>query len=118
MDRYFDILLKRADMVENWREHAKRILAAARRLLPDARAYVFGSVVGGEAVGGSDVDMLIVSASMPRGGLERAKVRVKIEELAGLPLHHPFELHLVNEDEAWWYIEKVGRERLYEVPLE
>lgn len=118
MDKYFDILLERAGMVKNWKENAKRILLAARRLMPDARVYVFGSVVRGEAAGGSDVDVLIVSASMPSGGLERARVKVEIEELAGLPLHHPFELHLVNEKEARWYIEKVGREWLYEVRLE
>jgi len=115
LEKYLDILLERAKMIENWRKHVDDILAAARRLLPDARVYVFGSVVIGEAVGGSDVDVLIVSAYLPRNKLERAKIKIEIERLASLPLHHPFELHLADKNEAQWYIERIGKEKLHEV---
>lgn len=117
MEKYIDILLERAEMIKNWRKHANDIFTAARKLLPDARVYVFGSAVRGEAVGGSDVDVLIVSAHLSRNGLERAKIRIEIERLAGLPLHHPFELHLVDESEAQRYIERIGSRELHEISL-
>jgi len=108
MERYLDILLERAAMVENWRRYVIKIYDAAKSILPDACVYVFGSVVMGEATGGSDVDILVVSKSMPRNGLERMRVRIEIEKAANLPLHHPFEFHLVNEEEAKWYFERVS----------
>ncbi|MEM0494353.1 MAG: nucleotidyltransferase domain-containing protein [Thermofilum sp.] len=108
MEVYVDILLKRAEMVRNWRVYAARVAEAARAVLPGARVYVFGSVVRGECTGGSDVDVLVISGSLPRSGLERAKVKVKIEELAGLPPYHPFEIHLADEEEGGWYLSRVG----------
>ncbi|MEM1509148.1 MAG: nucleotidyltransferase domain-containing protein [Thermofilaceae archaeon] len=75
MESYVDILIKRAEMVRNWREYAARIAEVARAVLPGASVYVFGSVVRGEHTGGSDVDILVLSESLPRSGLERAKIK-------------------------------------------
>ncbi|MEM4853653.1 MAG: hypothetical protein QXQ60_08805 [Thermofilum sp.] len=33
----------------------------------------------GECTSGSDVDVLVISGSLPRSGLERAKIKVKIK---------------------------------------
>jgi len=107
VETYVDILLERARMVREWRSYVAKIADSARRILPDARIYVFGSVVRGEATGGSDVDVLIVSKGVPRGNIGRAELRERIELLSGLPLHHPFEIHLVSEDEAEWYFARV-----------
>ncbi|MEM0024274.1 MAG: nucleotidyltransferase domain-containing protein [Thermofilaceae archaeon] len=107
MESYIDILVKRAEMVRNWREYAARVAEAARAVLPGARVYVFGSVVRGEHTGGSDVDILVLSESLPRSGLERAKIKVEIEELAGLPLYHPFEIHLADKEEGRWYLSRI-----------
>lgn len=111
MERYIDILLERAEILKNWREYAVKICSAAKSILPDARVYVFGSVVKGKAVGGSDVDILIVSGEMPKSNLERAKIKIRIEELADLPPHHPFELHLADVEEGKWY-EKMRLEEI------
>lgn len=103
MENYIDIFLERAEILKNWRKYAVKIRAAARSIFPDARVYAFGSIVRGKAVGGSDVDILIVSREMPKDNLGRARMRIRIEELAELPPCHPFELHLADVEEAGWY---------------
>ncbi|MEM2238441.1 MAG: nucleotidyltransferase domain-containing protein [Candidatus Caldarchaeum sp.] len=82
--------------LDEWRKYVREIARAVSKVLPDAKVYVFGSVVKGEAVGGSDVDILAVSQHTPASNLERAKVKLRIEEEAGLPLYHPFEIYI------WW----------------
>ncbi|MBO3839933.1 MAG: nucleotidyltransferase domain-containing protein [Candidatus Brockarchaeota archaeon] len=94
-------------MVKNWRKHAMYIAKAARSFLPNSKIYVFGSVVKGEYTGGSDVDVLIVSKEVPRSNLERVKIRMMIEEFASLPPYHPFEFHIVDEEEGKWYFSKI-----------
>ena len=66
MDWFYDILYERAEMVRRWRDYVERIADAARKVFPDASVYVFGSVVRGEAVGGSDIDILIISSNIPK----------------------------------------------------
>ncbi|MGQ9782288.1 MAG: nucleotidyltransferase domain-containing protein [Nitrososphaeria archaeon] len=78
-----------------------------KKILPDARTYVFGSAIKDKAAGGSDVDILIVSKNIPSNNIERAKLKVKIEELSNLPPYHPFELHLADENQAKWYFTKI-----------
>ncbi|MBS7655803.1 nucleotidyltransferase domain-containing protein [Candidatus Bathyarchaeota archaeon] len=81
-----------------------KIAEAAKTLMPDARIYIFGSIVKGEAVGGSDIDVLIISKDIPKSNIERAKIKIKIEEFSKLPSHSPFEFHLANEEEMKWYL--------------
>jgi len=107
MENYLDILMERAEIVKKWKEYATKIVEVTKTILPDSRVYVFGSVVKGEATGGSDIDILIVSKHIPKNGIKRAEIKVKIEELANLPLHHPIEFHLVNEEEAEWYFKRI-----------
>ncbi len=103
MEKYVDLMIERARMVREWKVYVERIARAAKELMPDAEIYVFGSVVKGEATGGSDVDVLIKSSNLPRSNLERAEIKVKIEEMAGLPAYHPFEIHLADDEEMVWY---------------
>jgi len=97
-------------MLREWRAWARRIAGAARELLPDAEVYVTGSVVRGDYVAGSDVDILIVSPSVPDEARERARVKVMIEERLDLPYYHPFEMHLVKPEEAEAYLRRAGRD--------
>jgi len=99
-------------MVEEWRSWTPRIANAVKSLLTDARVYVFGSVVRGDHTGGSDVDILIVSGSIPEGLTERARVRSRIEEEADLPTLHPFEIHLATREEAKTYFRKAGEDMI------
>ena len=103
MSGIFRFRVKMRRMIERWEEYATRIAEAARKVLGDCRVYVFGSVVEGTWTGGSDVDILIVSSRAPRRVREIAELKARIEEEAGLPPIHPFEIHLVNEEEARWY---------------
>jgi predicted nucleotidyltransferase len=107
MENYVNILIKRIEMVKNWKEYVTKIAEAAKSILPDSEIYVFGSVVKGDAIGGSDVDILIISEGVSKSNLERAKIKVKIEELLNLPSYHPFEIHLVNKEEGEWYLKRI-----------
>ena len=88
---------RRAEIVKNYQKYIPNIVSAVREILGDVKVYLFGSVVEGKAVGGSDIDIMIVANV--RGNLKKAEIIAKIEEIAGLPLDNPFEFHLLTEDE-------------------
>lgn len=87
-------------LARNWRFWSKRIAEAAKDVLGSCEAYVFGSVVKGHVTGASDVDVLIVCKQLPKDCRGRGDLKTKIEEAAGLPLYHPFEIHLATKKEA------------------
>ncbi|MGB9728095.1 MAG: nucleotidyltransferase domain-containing protein [Nitrososphaeria archaeon] len=107
MEKYIDTLIERAKMVREWRKYIPKLVKAIEEKVPDAKIYVFGSAVKGEAVAGSDIDILIVSKSFPESNIRRAEIKVEIEKLAGLPYYHPFEFHLADESEQKWYFDRV-----------
>jgi len=83
-----------------------KISKAASELLGDAKVYLFGSVAEGKAVLSSDIDILIVTGVEDvRSGKKRADIIAKIEERAGLPLVHPYEFHLMTQDEFREWLE-------------
>ncbi len=98
-----------ARLLKEWRKWGERIAAASEKVLGECDVFVFGSVVEGESTGGSDVDVLIVSRNLPEDRRERAGVIARIEEEAGLPLYHPYEVHLVGEEEAKWYFKHITK---------
>lgn len=104
MEKYVDVLIERVKMIKEWKTYMAKIAEAAKTLIPDAKIYIFGSIVKRDAVGGSDIDVLIASKNMPKTNIERAKIKLKIEELSNLPSHSPFELHLANDEEMKWYL--------------
>jgi len=75
----------------------------------NVKPYVFGSVVEGKATGGSDVDILIVSDKIPENSRDRGNLKAKIEEMTGLPLSHPFEIHLANKHDFKWYRQHIKK---------
>jgi predicted nucleotidyltransferase len=113
MERYADLLAERAWIVRRWKDYMPSIVRAARALIPGARVYVFGSAIKGTTVGGSDVDILITSGKVPRSNADRAKLKVEIEEISGLPPYHPFEFHIADEDEAKWYLQRIKEIKEY-----
>ncbi len=70
------------------------------------------SVLTGKFTAGSDVDLLIKVREAPQSLRERAKLEVRIEELAGLPEYHPFEFHIVDERGFRRYVEVLKVKRL------
>lgn len=97
------LLRKRVELrklAEDWVFWSGKIAEAAEKVVGSSSVYVFGSAVEGLTTGASDVDILIVSDNVPLEGRSRGEAQAKIEETAGLPLVHPFEIHLVTVSEA------------------
>ncbi len=92
--------VKIAQIARQWRFWVEAIARAANEVLGPCSVYVFGSVAEGLAVGGSDVDILIVADSLPRDFRARGEAIARIEEVAKLPLYHPFQIHLATREEA------------------
>ena len=92
--------LEMARMAREWRLWASRMAEAADKLLGSCETYVFGSIAEDKATGGSDVDLLIICRDLPEEPRRRWSIVARIEEEAGLPPLHPFEIHLVDEEEA------------------
>jgi predicted nucleotidyltransferase len=92
--------LRLKELARDWRFYSKRVAEAARMLIGPCEVYVFGSIVRGQATGASDVDILIVSNRLPKDCKSRGDLKAKMEEEAGLPLYHPFEIHLATDEEA------------------
>lgn len=101
------------EMIKNFKKYLKKIDDSIKTVLSDSKVYLFGSVIEGNLVAGSDIDVLIIS-NVPKKHLKRAEIIAKIEENAGLPLSHPFEFHLLTQEElnTWIKIYKFKFENI------
>ena len=88
------------ELARNWNSWSKRIADTARMLIGPCEVYAFGSAVRGQATGASDIDILIISSRIPKDCKSRGNLKAKLEGDAGLPLYHPFEIHLATDEEA------------------
>ena len=103
MSEIFEFKAEMAKMAKTWKPWAEKIAKAAKQTLGSCEVYIFGSTVKGVQTGGSDVDILIVTDRQIKSNKERAQLKAAIEEKAGLPPIHPFEIHLTTRSEAKWY---------------
>lgn len=101
-----EISIERVKMLREWRMWVHRIAEVVKEIIPDAEVYVVGSVVRGDSVGGSDVDILVVSPQIPRKPVDIAKLKTIIEDKLNLPYYHPFEIHMLKPEEARYLMEK------------
>ncbi len=102
---------ERARLVWEWRRWVESIASAVKEVLGSgSKVYVFGSAVRGELTAASDIDILVVSEQAPRSLKERGHVKSLIFEKAGLPLIHPFEIHIVDEEEAEVYFKHIRKD--------
>ena len=108
-----DMMNKMNEMRKNFKNYLKKINESINTILSDSKVYLFGSIIEGKAVAGSDIDILIIS-DVPKKHLKRAELIAKIEENAELPLSHPFEFHLLTEEElnTWIKIYKLKFEKI------
>lgn len=96
-------------MIGEWQAYARKIARSARKILGSStKVYVFGSVVRGEAVAASDVDILVVVDHPLSSVRERNQIIIAIEDAVGLPDVHPFEMHIVDEEESKIYFRHIG----------
>jgi len=59
------------DMIKNNKKFLKKIESSIKTILNDSEIYLFGSILKGDLVAGSDVDILII-ADVPKKHLKRA----------------------------------------------
>jgi len=96
-------------MLKEYRKYLPEIVRTCRRVLGECEVYVFGSILDAYT-GGSDIDVLICSRNLPKKLIDRARIIAEIESV--LPVFHPFEFHLVTEEEFEFYkrhVEKLER---------
>ena len=108
-----DVMIRTNDMIKNNKKYLKKIESSIETILNDTQIYLFGSILKGDLVAGSDIDILII-ADVPKKHLKRAELIAEIEENAGLPLSHPFEFHLLTQEElnTWIRIYKFRFEKI------
>ena len=97
--------------IKEWKTWAQKIAKIVRNTLPDAKVFVIGSIVKGDYVGGSDIDILIISKAVPERPIERSRIKIMIEDKLNLPYYHPFEIHILKPDEAKPYLRR-AKERI------
>lgn len=113
--KVLDEWIERAKMIKEWKGWSRKIANAAADVLgDDVEVYVFGSAPRGEAIAASDVDILIVKEDVPPEKSNKLEIKLEIERKAGLPKTHPFEIHIVDREEAETYINHI-RESLIRI---
>lgn len=115
--RGLDVAWERARVLRSWKSWLERVVEASKEVLSSnlIGIYLFGSAVVGRLVAASDVDVLVVAKSLPKSVRAKSQIKAEIEERAGLPQVHPFEIHLVDPEEAEIYFKHAeGLAKLYE----
>lgn len=97
-----------------YKKSLKPLKKATLEILPDAKVFLFGSVLRDELVALSDIDVLITTKREFQNQLDRADAISKIEEKAQLPLYHPFEIHLLSTKE-FEIFRKITKTQLKEI---
>ena len=93
------VIEERARLVRRFEEWLPRVAEAIKALWPDSEVYLVGSLARGDYTGASDVDILIVTSSPPRGPRQEAEAKVRIEEAAGVEDYSLLDLHFVEPSE-------------------
>lgn len=79
MSLFIETSLRRAKILREWRTWVQCIAKTAKELIPSSiEVYVIGSIVRGDYVARSDVDIPIISPNIPNKVSDRAKVKVLI----------------------------------------
>jgi predicted nucleotidyltransferase len=108
-----EIMRQTNEFIKNHKKYLKKIESSIKVILKNSQTYLFGSIIEGNLVAGSDIDILVI-ANVPKNHLKRAEVIAAIEENVGLPISHPFEFHLLTQEELdiWIKIYKFKFEKI------
>ena len=104
-------LVERSRLLRRAEEWLPKVVEVLRELYPDAEIYLIGSLARGEAVAASDVDILVVTRHPPETHSERARVKVLVEERAGLLDLGLIDLHYALPWERDRVLRRAGRYR-------
>lgn len=85
--------------MRNYLSIAKEVKGVVRAYWPEARVYVFGSVLKGRYTAASDIDILVVLNEEP-DPKEEAEVKASVY----MRFDAPIQLHIVSEKklETWY----------------
>ena len=87
--------------LRDYMQVAKHVKEVVRRIDPDARVFVFGSVVSGKYTGASDIDILVITKEL------RRKYDIMVEVYRSTEA--PVELHVISERQFLrWYRRFIG----------
>lgn len=101
-DIYIESGLRALKAMEDYVRVAERVKSIALRYAPDAKVYVFGSVVDGRFAASSDIDILIVTSL---GEEEAYRMKARIYEEVDAPI----QLHVVHPTKLQWYARFVDK---------
>lgn len=102
--KYSDIL----EALRNYKRIAIRVKHIVRKYDPNAKIFVFGSVVRGKFTSASDIDILIVT--------ERIDLKYDIIVDVYRSIEAPLELHVVTQKQLEdWYLRFIDPEELEEI---
>ena len=88
---------------KDWQRYGLEIKKYAQEILKDAKVYIFGSIIDGTYNPSSDIDVLIVSKSLPKDEEKRREIKIKIK--SKIDPFSPFQLHLATPEEFEnWYL--------------
>ncbi len=99
---------KMREYLRDYMKVAREVKAIILEIDPNARVYVFGSVVKGRYTASSDIDILVITDKIE----ERDRMRVRVYKLVEAPV----ELHLATpETFNNWYRRFLRDEEIVEV---
>ncbi|MEM0317946.1 MAG: nucleotidyltransferase domain-containing protein [Candidatus Nezhaarchaeales archaeon] len=101
-DVYVEHGLKDLEAMKSYMTIARKIKDIVLRHAPDAKVYVFGSVVEGRYTASSDIDVLIATSLE---GEEIYRMKAKIYE----EINAPIQLHVVHPTKLQWYTKFVSK---------
>ncbi len=88
--------------LRRYMEVAREVKRLVRRIDPNAKVYVFGSVVRGRFTASSDIDILVIT--------ERMELKYEIMVEVYRSMEAPVELHVVPPKGYSWYKRFAGDE--------
>jgi len=94
---------ERKGYFENYLEWGKKIKEIAQKILKaKVKVLIFGSIVRGDWMPDSDIDVLIISKKLSKNWVKNRTIRTKIKKLIGPS--SPFQIHLARPEEykSWW----------------
>ena len=94
---------RRAEVFKNLDKYLRIIAEVVKKLDPEAKAYLIGSVAEGRHLLSSDIDVLIVT-KLPPGKI--------LSELWRAGIKDPFEIHVTPKNQLKKYSEKT---KLFEI---
>ncbi|MCD6368772.1 MAG: nucleotidyltransferase domain-containing protein [Thermoproteales archaeon] len=102
---YEDTLL---EYLQNYMKIARKVKEIVKKVDPNARVYVFGSVVKGKYTAASDIDILVVTEKIK----EKHRMMVEVYKETKAPV----ELHIATPEKfTSWYRRFIKNEEIIEV---